>query len=341
LRLAFITQQVDPGHPALAPTVPMVAALAARVDELVVIADAAVPHSLPANCRVRSFRAGLRFGRGLRFEAAVARELRGLRHGAVVAHMCPVYAALAAPAVRPLGIPLVLWFAHWRASRLLVLAERFSTAVVTVDRSSFPMSSRKLHEIGHGIDVSRFQCGARAGGRRLRLIALGRYSPAKGLAVVLRAVAATDAELTAYGPASTPEEQAHREELERLVDELGVRDRVRLEDPVPYGQVPSLFAEADLLVNNMRPGAPDKVVYEAGAACLPVMASNPTFEAMLPPELRFIADDPTDLADRLRDYGRLDARARSELGRRLREEVAARHSVEHWAEGVLAAAGWS
>src|SRR5207344_3471142 len=100
-KLVFITQQVDPRHPALAATVPKIRALAALVDEVVVLADGAVEEVLPANCRVRRFRAAHKVGRGLRFEAALAHELRGLRGGGVVAHMCPIYAVLAAPLVRP------------------------------------------------------------------------------------------------------------------------------------------------------------------------------------------------------------------------------------------------
>jgi glycosyltransferase involved in cell wall biosynthesis len=192
-RLVFITQQVDPGHPALAATVPKIRALAALVDEVVVLADGAVPGSLPANCRVRTFRSSTKAGRGLRFEAALARELPGLRGGgAVVAHMIPLYAVLAAPLVRPLRIPLLLWFTHWKASRLLRAAERVSTAVVSVDRRSFPTESRKVHAIGHGIDLSEFSCAPAQGESALRLLALGRYSRAKGLDTMLRAVAAVD-----------------------------------------------------------------------------------------------------------------------------------------------------
>ena len=121
-KLVFITQHVDPGHPALGATVPKIRALASLVDELVVLADSAVEGVLPPNCRARTFRASRRAARGLRFEAALASELGGLRGGAVVAHMCPIYAVLAAPLVRPLGVPLLLWFTHWKASRLLRLA---------------------------------------------------------------------------------------------------------------------------------------------------------------------------------------------------------------------------
>ena len=140
------------------PRCPKIRALAALVDEVVVLADGAVPGVLPANCRVRTFRSSTKAGRGARFEAALARELGGLRGGAVVAHMCPIYAVLAAPLVRPLGVPLVLWFTHWKASRLLRAAERVSTAVVSVDERSFPLESEKVRAIGHGIDVSEFSC---------------------------------------------------------------------------------------------------------------------------------------------------------------------------------------
>jgi glycosyltransferase involved in cell wall biosynthesis len=334
LKLLFVTQQLDREHPVLAATSSQVAALARRVDQLVVLAASAASEGLPANVRVRSFGAGLRVARGARFEAALAQELNGL--DVVVAHMCPIYAVLAAPLVRPLRIPLVLWFAHWRASRILRTAERLSTTVVSVDRRSYPLSSGKLHAIGHGIELSRFPCADRSGDGALRLLALGRYSPAKGLDVVLRALAATKASLTVHGPALTDSERAHRSELERLVTELGLVERVRLEDAVPYAEVPRLLATADALVDNMRAGAPDKVVYEAAASCLPVLASNPVFDDLLGPELRFDRDSPEELAARVRSLAVLD---RAAIGRDLRRRVEEHHDVDGWAEGVLQAAG--
>ena len=98
---------------------------------------------------------------------------------------------------------------------------------------------------------------------------------------------------------------------------------------MPRASIPELFARSHVLVNNLRAGAPDKVVYEAAASCLPVLASNPVFDGLLPSELRFGRDDAEGLAERLRT---LDRRRRPEL----RELVAAGHSVEHWADGVIA-----
>ena len=339
-KIVFVTQQVDPGHPALAAVVPKIRALAALVDEVVVLADSAVEGVLPPTCRVNTFRASRRIGRGLRFETGLARELAGLRGGAVLAHMCPIYAVLAAPLVRPLRIPLLLWYTHWKASRLLRVAERVSTAVVSVDRRSFPLDSRKVHAIGHGIDLTEFPCVAeRPPADRLRLLSLGRYSRAKGLHVVVRAVAATEGtELDVHGPALTGDERTHRIELEQLVAELAVGGRVRLGGAVSRAEVPSLFATHDALVNNMRAGAPDKVVYEAAAGCLPVLASNPVFDGFLDPAQRFDREDAEELARCLRSFADLDATARASIGSRLRERVRAGHSVDSWARGILDAA---
>jgi glycosyltransferase involved in cell wall biosynthesis len=343
-KLVFVTQQVDPSHPALAATVPKIRALAGLVDEVVVLADGAVEGVLPQNCRVRTFRGGHKVGRGARFETALAAELRGLRGGAVVAHMCPIYAVLAAPLVRPLRVPLVLWFTHWRASRLLHAAERLSTAVVSVDERSFPLESGKVRAIGHGIDIAEFTCSDREhSSDDLRLLALGRYSRAKGLDVVLRALAAVGdgVVLDVHGPALSQEEHEHRAELERLATTLPLNGRARLWDAVPRAEIPTLLSDHDALVNNMRAGAPDKVVYEAGAACCPVLASNPVFDSLLDPAQRFNREDPGELADRIRGLASMSPQERAEVGQRLRERVEEHHSVESWARGVLEAAGVS
>jgi glycosyltransferase involved in cell wall biosynthesis len=338
-RLVFITQQVDPRHPALAATVPKLRALAQRVNDLVVLADGAVTEALPANARVRRFAAATKAGRGVRFEVALAAELLQRPDG-IVAHMCPIYAVLAAPLARPLSVPVVLWYTHWHASTTLRAAAVAATAIASVDRRSFPLPSPKVRAIGHGIDVDEFPCRQHEAAEELRLLVLGRYSPAKGLDVVLRALrrvldAGVAARLTVHGPVLSPIEQRHRHELDALVDELRLEEHVGLGPPVDRARVPELLAGHDALVNNMRAGAPDKVVYEAAAGCVPVFASNPVFDTLLPDELRFARDSPAELADRLVAFAALGTDERARYGHALRNKVARDHSVESWAERIL------
>ena len=107
-----------------------------------------------------------------------------------------------------------------------------------------------------------------------------------------------------------------------------------LGDAVPRERVPELFAAADVLINNMEAGAPDKVVYEAAAACLPVLASNPVFDELFDGfPLSFDRESPESLAERLRWLASLDEGERAKIGRTLRERVAERHSVDTWADG--------
>jgi glycosyltransferase involved in cell wall biosynthesis len=325
-RLIFITQQIDPEHPALAATVPQIRALAERVDEVIVLADAAVAGALPDNCRVHSFRAPTQAGRGARFVAALVPHLRKRPMG-VVAHMCPIYAILAAPLARPLRVPVILWFTHWRARRKLAIAARVSTRILTVDSTSFPFASSKVRAIGHAVDVARFACrDAEADG--LRLVALGRFSDSKRYEEIFRGVELARADdvavtLDVYGPTLTDGERAYRAALH-------APEGVTLHGPVPGSAVPDLLRRYDVLVSATRAGSADKAVLEAAAACLVVVASTRPIEGVL----HFAT--PEELASRLREVSVLDRGARAELGRTARAAVVRRHSVDAWAEGVLA-----
>jgi len=326
-KLVFVTQRIDPAHPALGVTIPKLRALAARVDEVVVLAADAVEGELPDNCRVRLYGAPTQLRRGARYLAALTAELSP-RPAAVLVHMTPLLVDVGGPLVRARRVPLLLWFTHWRVTRRLLLAERLATAILTVNERSFPLRSPKVVPIGHGIDMRMFGCASRDPVDRLRVLALGRTSPAKGLETVARAAELAGADLEIRGPSLTDAERAEALRLEAI--------GVRIEPPLPHGEIPALYARKDVLVDNMREGALDKVVYEAGATCMPALASNEGFADVLPPELRFRRGDVDELADNLRRLALVD---RNALGRELRARVELRHSVDHWADAVLEVIG--
>lgn len=332
MRIVFVTQAADPEHPVLGATLAKIRALAERVDEVVVIADSDVGAALPENCRVRTFGAPSQAARGARYLAVLAPELMR-RPVAVVAHMSPVFALLAAPLARPLRAPLLLWFTQQASGLSLQAAERVVDKILTVDTRTVPLSSSKVRAIGHGIDVSGLPCVPERRPPLRRLLGLGRYAPVKGWETVLRALPELpDVTLTVHGPMLTETDQAELPRLEALADELGVRDRVTLGAEVPYASVPQLFGLADAVVNATRGNAADKVVYEAAAACLPVFAASPVFDTLLPEELRFHGDCPRSLAERIVAYA-------GGAGAELRARVEAEHSVGRWADRVLAEAG--
>ena len=340
-RLFFVTQQVDPAHPTLGAAFAMVRALAERVDEVVVFAAAADVEALPANVRFRSFDAPTQALRGLRFEAVLARELARGRPAAILAHMSPIYAVLAAPLARPLRVPLLLWFTQQRAGPALARAARVVDAILSVDTRSVPLTSPKVQAIGHGIDFDGFACteGA-AHDVPLRLLSLGRYAEVKGHDVALRALRllldrGVVAELVICGEEATPNDATVRARLAGLVGQFDLAGNAKLLDPVPRTEVPALFAQTDVLVNATHGASADKVVFEAAASCVPVMAASPIFDTLLPDELRFPDGDSGVLAARLAALSRAELPG---LGRELRRRVEVGHSVAHWADAVLAAA---
>jgi glycosyltransferase involved in cell wall biosynthesis len=338
MRLLVITQVVDADDPVLAATVPKLAALAERCDELVVLAGRVGVHDLPAHCTIRLFDAPGRTRRGVRFVAAIAPFLCRRRVDAVLAHMCPIYLVLAAPFARPFRVPLLLWYTHPHASRTLRLASRLASARATANRSSFPLPAPAA-AIGHGIDIDAFSCReghARTGA--LDLLALGRYSAVKGYDTVLHAVGAAvgagvDARLTVHGATSNEAEREHRASLERLRETLALTDRVELLGPLPPAQARERLARAHVLVSNTVRGSADKVVLEACASCVPALAS--TWPDLLPESLRFAQGDEHELARRLGELAALGPERRGELGRALREAVASTHSVGSWADAIV------
>ena len=327
-KLVFVTQQVDPEHPVLAAAVPKIRALAERVDEVVVLALAAKPADLPPNCRVATFGAAHRALRGLRFGRALAAELARGRPDALLAHMSPIYALLAAPVLRPLGVRILLWYTQWQTNPLLERSVRLVDAVLTVDERSFPFRSPKVRAIGHGIDVERFECAEAPGRERLHLVALGRYSPVKDYRALVAAARAAGARLDIHGATVTPSEVAHKREIEALAG-----GDVTVAGPVSPAEVPELLREADALVSGTRGGA-DKVVLEAGAACVPAFSPAPAFADLLPAELHWDGD----LAGALRTFAVRQPAERAGLGRELRERVRERHSLARWADRVVEAA---
>lgn len=332
MRIVFVTQAADPAHPVLGATLAKIRALAERSEEVVVLADSVAADGLPENVTVRSFAAPSQAARGARYLGALAPEL-ARRPVAVVAHMSPIFALLAAPLAKPLRVPLLLWFTQQAGGPTLRHAVRVVDRVLTVDERSVPLRSPKVRAIGHGIDVGALPCVPERRPPLRRLLGLGRYAPVKGWDTVLRALAELpDASLSLHGPMLTGADRAERPRLETLAGSLGVRDRVLFGDEVAYAGVPQLFGLADAVVNATRGSAADKVVYEAAAACLPVFAASPVFDTLLPDGLRFDADRPGSLAERIRGY-------EGGAGAELRARVEAGHSAAHWAERVLEEAG--
>ncbi len=262
---------------------------------------------------------------------------------AVVAHMCPIYAVLAAPLVRPLRIPLVLWFTHWRASALLRAAERASTAVDDRRRALVPVpleqapGDRARHR-PRGVPV--LACARRRAG--LQLLALGRYSTGEGARRRGRGGAARRTPTSSCTSTARPSPtRSARIARSSSSSSASSSSRARRPSGTPFHDARSRrcsrsarrareqHARRRSRQGRLRGGGR----VSAGARLQPDLRRAARPRAALPALGSERARRPDSRA------GRAEPRRRAAaLGRRLRERVAAGHSVQSWARGILDAA---
>jgi D-inositol-3-phosphate glycosyltransferase len=108
------------------------------------------------------------------------------------------------------------------------------------------------------------------------LLFVGRIQPLKGLDVAVGALAALDdpgAELVVVGGPSGPDGPDELARVLALVDDLGVRDRVRFVDPQPHHLLSTWYRAADVVLVPSRAESFGLVALEAAACGRPVVAA--------------------------------------------------------------------
>jgi D-inositol-3-phosphate glycosyltransferase len=137
--------------------------------------------------------------------------------------------------------------------------------------------------VAPGVEHAFFGPGDRGGARRAiglgdhpMLLFVGRIQPLKGLDVAVRALAEldrSDAVLVAVGGASGSEGDTEVARIHALVDELGLRDRVRFVPPQPHHLLATYYRAADLVLVPSRSESFGLVALEAAACGTPVVAA--------------------------------------------------------------------
>jgi D-inositol-3-phosphate glycosyltransferase len=199
-----------------------------------------------------------------------------------------------------------------------------------------------------GVDVRRFNPAVPPAPslpprrERYRLVSVGRLVERKGLAEVIRAVAAVpDTELVVAGgpPASELNADPRSRRLLDLAAERGVADRVRLLGRVGHDRLAGLYRSADLVVSVPWYEPFGIVPLEAMACGVPVVASA------VGGMLDTVIDGRTGLHVRPRDETALaaalrallpDARTRAAMGRAGRHRAVQRYQWDRVAQDTEA-----
>ncbi|HYN69294.1 MAG TPA: glycosyltransferase, partial [Candidatus Eisenbacteria bacterium] len=176
----------------------------------------------------------------------------------------------------------------------------------------------------------------------LRLIFAGGLTPTYEVDVAVRAIAALrdrrpelPTALEIYGRGDS------QPELERLVTQLDLADRVSLRGRIPIEDVPAAIARADVglattRLDSFTEASLSTKIFEYAAMGKPVVCARlPLVDRTFPPEAvrRYASGDPGSLADQI--VALIDDAAARDAGIEAARTIVERHSWEHDAPAYL------
>lgn len=339
MKLAFLTQVFDRADAVLGFVPRWVEGLARAAEGVRVIAlEVGRLGELPPNVGVREVGRKGSVRRYLRFHGAL-REALDEGYDAVLAHMVPRYASLAAGPARRRGAKLFLWYTHGTVDQRLRRAERVVRRIFTASPESMRLETPKCMVTGHGIDVEHFDCRTVLPEQPPRILAVGRMTPAKDPLTVVAALSTLvgqglDLHLDLVGGELAAGDEGYAENLRAAIAQAGLTMRVHLHGPVPYTDVPALYARASVCVNASLTGSLDKVVLEGMAAGRIVLSCNDAFPGLVREVgaegagLCFERQGVMRLAERVRATLERSPEERAALAEKLRAIVVRDHEVD-------------
>jgi glycosyltransferase involved in cell wall biosynthesis len=208
-----------------------------------------------------------------------------------------------------------------------MFTDRFIAITHGVARSAqqtLGIPPEKIAVVERGVDAQRFRLRPVASGPVLRVLSVGRLEPSKDQATAVRAIAAlrrrgVECTLTIAGRGPL------RDDLERLIGELGLGDQVHIVEPVT--DVERVYAAHDVLLFPSRWEGLGNATLEAMACGLPVVATDlDTLQEVLGPLGRYAPVGEADrFADELARLAEMTLDERTTLAHALRQRA-----IEHF-----------
>jgi glycosyltransferase involved in cell wall biosynthesis len=342
----MFSQKIDPDDWLINFTLDWVRALAANAARVDVIALERHLAELPANVTVHTLgkeSGASRANELITFQRLIARLAP--QADVFFGHLTPRYTWLAAPIAALHRVPQALWYTHQHKGPELQLALAAVRWIMTAAPGSFPIESRKVHIMGHGIDAERFTPGDAPADDPPLVLAVGRIARIKHHHILIEAAArlrgrGVAAQFAIAGGAVTDDGRAYQAELERRIAELDLTDRFRLLGGLKGDALIAQLRRASIVTNLSPAGLFDKAALEAMLTARPVLVTNPAFDDLLGKHvdtLRAPAPDDLDaITEKLAALLDMNTSQRQAIGATLRERTARAHSLDHLMRRMVA-----
>jgi glycosyltransferase involved in cell wall biosynthesis len=344
-KIVIITQAVDSSNVALGFFLEWVKRFAGRCEKVFVICLNEGEHDLPPNVVVYPLRQK-KLERMADFRAAMLEIIEDHQADLVFAHMCPIYAIASSWFTVPVGKPVTLWYAAGKSNKIKI-ATALSKRVYSCSKSSYPIKTKKLEVVGHGIDTEMFKpaAGPGRGPNEIRIVSTGRITPIKNYEITIEAIDIIRKNHPELGPKYRivggpflEEDKIYLNRLKTMVDELGLNSDVEFSGTVPYSEMAAHYHWCDLSTNMTVNMGMDKTVLEAMACARPVITTNSNCaetlgefcDMMLAKE-----NDPHDMAEKILAIHRLGKSRYDEIGGRLREIIVDNHSLDRFIDRLF------
>jgi glycosyltransferase involved in cell wall biosynthesis len=343
-KLLIISQMVDINDNHRGSFIDWINEFAKKYDEISVITVAKGSYQLPPNVQVYS----LGKEQGISKIIQVARFYRYLMQlvpqvDGIFAHASPIFVIASWPVAVLFRKRIILWYLHRSLTVKLKIAEMMSYKIVTATKEGVTLSSNKIVETGHGIDIEKFETERNWNSDTLNILSVGRVSKIKNYeTIILAAKILKDRSIyinvSIVGQPVVGNDHKYLNTLTDLILKLDLSNEVKLTGFVPYYQMPRYYIEHDIFVGALPTGGIDKAMLEAMASGEIILTSNKASSKYLGEysnDLIFIFNNPEDLADKILKIYKADSSTKKRISAFLSESVRGHHNLTNLIDKIL------
>ncbi len=347
MRLLIITQKYDINDSNLGAFVGWWDKLAERIEKVYVLALLKRSESTRSNIEVLSMGkekgAGF-FGKFFWFYWGLLKTIG--KTDAILVHMVPKYAILAAPLAFVFKKPIYMWYTGVAAQKQLKFSVLFCRKVFTAHAAAMRVDTPKRIITGHGIDIEKFKVKSLnlKINEYITILSIGRITPSKGHDLIINTVSdliksGYNLKLKIIGGIIQERHLGYFAKLRKLVDDLKMESRIEFLGDATYSDMPWHFNEAQVLINAVPFGGLDKVVLEAMASGVIPLTSNNAFLSVFPKDFAsqfiFKENDLEDLKNKLKNILDKKLYLDETLASELRDIIVKNHNLDNLISKII------
>lgn len=347
MKMLMITQKVDLDDDILGFAHGWVLAMAQKVEKLYVVALFAGRHALPDNVQLLSLgkeKGYAKIREVFNFYKYIIKYRKD--YDIVFVHITSLWIVLGGLLFRAWRKKVVLWFCHRKVTLTLRIAEKLTDKIITATEQSIGLTSSKILFVGQGIDTDYFTPLLKKEATAQKIIlAVGRMSPVKKRELKIQAIdilynerGLRNFKVIMVGAPSIKSDIIYFERLKQLVSDKKLGQVIEFVGFTPYSRILPFYQKADLLVSTSATEGLDKVVLEAMACGVLVIAASGNYTHLFGPyEKMFFAQEGTALAiaDKIQQVLGLDNQEVQKISVFLRQQVIQNHNLQNLAQKII------